>query len=86
MADHVSPIIVCNNSESSEQVSQDKVKTRDLPEQDKETESLQVICENSESQVRVSQDKENRGNAHDQRKEAKTVSIIPFHVLSLFFL
>ena len=52
MADHVSPIIVCNNSESSEQVSQDKVKTRDLPEQDKETKSLQVICGNSEAQVR----------------------------------
>ena len=37
MADHVSLSIVCSNSGSSEQVSQDKAKTRGLLEQDKET-------------------------------------------------
>ena len=86
MADHVSAIVVCDNSESSEQVSQDKANTRDSPEQDKETKILQMIRGNSESQVRVIQDKENRGNPHGQHKEPKSVSIIPFDVLSLFFL
>ena len=37
MADHVSQSITCGNSGSSEQVSQDKAKTRNLLEQDKET-------------------------------------------------
>ena len=86
MADHISPVVVCDNSDPSEQVTEDKVKTGDSPEQDKEIKSLQVIRGKSESQVRVGQDRENRGNPHDQDKEPKSVSIIPFHVLSLFFL
>ena len=49
MTDHVSPSVVCDNSESSEKVSQDKAKTKDSPEQDKERKSLRVIYKNSEA-------------------------------------